>query len=160
MATGPKVSSVDLAENINENNDGKTVMPEVSDERREEVIQEIKKIEDDIVMLKNSIQRKEKKLNELRNEIGDTRWARIQNSQAVNKSKQVLSDATQKTSSALKTLGTATVNKWTEIKESPKVASVSERFWTTTNVVKAKLTGETNETSKQVVQTTTDESHA
>ena len=45
MATTPKVSNVDLAEGISEDNGAKNGLPEISDERREEIMQEIKKVQ-------------------------------------------------------------------------------------------------------------------
>jgi len=136
-----KISNIDLAEEATE---GKAqpqdeLANSISDERREEITKEVEKLEDEINTLKQALQRKETQLTTLRTELGITRWSRLQNSQALNKSKQALAGAGQKTSVAFKTLGSATATKWTEIKESEKMQSVSEKFWATTGAVKNKL---------------------
>lgn len=128
-------------------------VPEISTERREELEQEMAKLEEEMNTLKQAMMRKERQLADIRTELGITRWSRIQNSEAMNKSKQVLADATKTTSQALadatkttgqalKEFGTATANKWTEIKESPRMQTASERFWATTDMLKGKIVGE------------------
>lgn len=118
------------------------VVPEVSEERRAEITNEMLKLEDEINTLKQALVRKERQLTDLRTELGITRWSRIQNSEAMKQSKQALSEATVKTGAALSAFSTATANKWTELRQSEKVQSVSEKFWSTTDMVKSKfLTG-------------------
>lgn len=134
-----KIENIDLAE---ESQIAANGVPEpISEERKEEIINEITKLEDEIKTLKQALVRKETQLSNLRTELGESRWARIQNSQVMQKSKQALSDATNKTSQALKNVGNLTASKWQGIKESQTYQHVSERFWNTTGAVKAKLTG-------------------
>ncbi|XP_066912055.1 tumor protein D53 homolog isoform X1 [Clytia hemisphaerica] len=147
MATEERnIENIDLAEESKEVN-GVPTDP-MTEERREEIIVEVTKLEDEIKTLRQALLRKETQLNNLRTELGETRWARLQNSQAVQKSKQAISDAGNKTSQALKNVGNITASKWQEIKESQRYQNVSERFWSTTGAVKAKLTG-TGQTQSQ-----------
>ena len=115
------------------------VVSEISPERREEITNEIIKLEDEITTLRQALVRKERQLDDLRNELGITRWSRLQNSDAVKQSKQALTDAGAKTGAALSALGTATANKWTELKQSERMQNVSEKFWSTTGIVKTKF---------------------
>jgi len=116
-------------------------VPEISDERREEINNEMTKLEDEINTLKQALARKERQLTDLRTELGITRWSRLQNSEAMKQSKQALSEASVKTGAALTAFGAATASKWTEIKQSERMQSVSDKFWSTTDIVKAKLVG-------------------
>merc|ERR1719402_1912007 len=99
-------------------------------DKQEEIRAEINKLEDEIVTLKQALQRKERQLSTLREEIGETRWAQIKSqaaakyqtaasSQLALKSKQAMTDAGAKTSAAFKTAGVAAATKFTEFKESP-----------------------------------------
>jgi len=119
-----------------------SVEPQISDKRREEITNEMLKLEDEINTLRQALTRKERQLQDLRTELGITRWTRLQNSEAVNKSKIAFNEATARTGQALKGFGTATANKWTEIRQSERMQSVSEKLWSATGAVKAKIVGQ------------------
>lgn len=145
-----KISNIDLDENKGDNTAGPPSVNgvnELSEERRLEIETEVAKLQDEINTLKQALMRKERQVTELRTELGETRWSRLQKSPAVNKSKQALSDAGQKTSQALKSFGAATATKWHELKESPRVQSASEKFWSATTAVKTKIYGDSQKST-------------
>jgi len=149
MAMEQPTTNIDLSEAKQENGDHIPIntheeieVPIISEERRIEINNEMAKLDDEINTLKQALLRKERQLSDLRAEMGITRWTRIQNSESVKQSKQALYDASVKTGNALSAFGSATANKWTEIKESPRMQTVSEKFWSTTGAVKAKIVGE------------------
>jgi len=145
MAEEIRTRSIDLTEHEETENNHTDAAPEaaaepqISEERRAEITNEMVKLEDEINTLKQALLRKERQLQDLRTELGITRWTRLQNSEAVKKSKQALSDASSKTGQALNAVGTATANKWSEIRQSERMQTVSEKFWSTTGAVKSKL---------------------
>jgi len=148
-----QVEEVDLAVEAKENAQNE---PEVNgidpidEARHNEIRKEILEIEEEVKTLKQALQRKEKRLHELRTEIGETRWAQmrttasqkyqtIQNSNAVKKGKESAAAAAARLSEASKNLGSATAQKWSSVKESQRYQTMSEKLWSATAAAK-KLT--------------------
>lgn len=151
--------NVDLATEASTHTDTENLENSQEDDKREEIKAEINKLEDEIVTLKQALQRKERQLATLREEIGETKWAQMKSgvtvkyqaaasSQLAMKSKQAMTDATVKTSAALKNAGAAAATKFTEFKESPRIQSASASFWAATGSLKAKIVGDQTQEDK------------
>ncbi|XP_031177967.1 tumor protein D53 isoform X12 [Sander lucioperca] len=112
----------DMASEVNLNN---SIMTE---EEREEIQQELAKLEEEISTLKQVLSSKEKQHEELKQKLGTTSlyelrnnlsrgWHDMQTSTAYKKTSETLSTAGQKTSAAFSTLGSAITRKFGDMSQ-------------------------------------------
>ncbi|XP_071335054.1 tumor protein D53 isoform X3 [Trachinotus anak] len=154
----------DLASEVNLNN---SIMTE---EEREEIQQELAKLEEEINTLKQVLSSKEKQHAELKQKLGITPlselknnfsrgWHDMQTSTAYKKTSETLSTAGQRTSAAFSTLGTAITRKFGDMRSnsigysirhsmsmptmrnSPSFKSFEEKVETTVSTIKTKVGG-------------------
>ncbi|XP_071335053.1 tumor protein D53 isoform X2 [Trachinotus anak] len=136
----------DLASEVNLNN---SIMTE---EEREEIQQELAKLEEEINTLKQVLSSKEKQHAELKQKLGITPlselknnfsrgWHDMQTSTAYKKTSETLSTAGQRTSAAFSTLGTAITRKFGDMRNSPSFKSFEEKVETTVSTIKTKVGG-------------------
>uniref|UniRef100_A0A3B4A6R2 Uncharacterized protein n=1 Tax=Periophthalmus magnuspinnatus TaxID=409849 RepID=A0A3B4A6R2_9GOBI len=154
----------DLASEINLSN---SIMTE---EEREEIQQELAKLEEEISTLKQVLTSKEKQHAELKEKLGLTPlgelrnnfsrgWQDMTNSTAYKKTSETLSTAGQKTTAAFNTLGTAITRKLGDMRSasigysirqsmsmptmrnSPSFKSFEEKVETTVSSIKTKVGG-------------------
>ncbi|XP_078130096.1 tumor protein D53 isoform X4 [Sander vitreus] len=149
----------DMASEVNLNN---SIMTE---EEREEIQQELAKLEEEISTLKQVLSSKEKQHEELKQKLGATSlyelrnnlsrgWHDMQTSMAYKKTSETLSTAGQKTSAAFSTLGSAITRKFGDMsysirhsmsmptmRNSPSFKSFEEKVETTVSTIKTKVGG-------------------
>ncbi|XP_031177962.1 tumor protein D53 isoform X5 [Sander lucioperca] len=150
----------DMASEVNLNN---SIMTE---EEREEIQQELAKLEEEISTLKQVLSSKEKQHEELKQKLGTTSlyelrnnlsrgWHDMQTSTAYKKTSETLSTAGQKTSAAFSTLGSAITRKFGDMRSnsighsmsmptmrnSPSFKSFEEKVETTVSTIKTKVGG-------------------
>ncbi|XP_078130094.1 tumor protein D53 isoform X2 [Sander vitreus] len=145
----------DMASEVNLNN---SIMTE---EEREEIQQELAKLEEEISTLKQVLSSKEKQHEELKQKLGATSlyelrnnlsrgWHDMQTSMAYKKTSETLSTAGQKTSAAFSTLGSAITRKFGDMRHSmsmptmrnsPSFKSFEEKVETTVSTIKTKVGG-------------------
>ncbi|XP_072297055.1 tumor protein D53 isoform X9 [Eucyclogobius newberryi] len=136
----------DLASEINLSNSMMT------DEEREEIQQELDKLEEEISTLKQVLTSKERQHAELKDKLGLTPlselrnnfsrgWQDMTNSTAYKKTSETLSTAGQKTTSAFSTLGTSITRKLGDMRNSPSFKSFEEKVETTVSSIKTKVGG-------------------
>nr|XP_040016806.1 tumor protein D53 isoform X4 [Gasterosteus aculeatus aculeatus] len=140
----------------------------LTEEEREEVLQELTKLEEEIGTLKQVLASKEKQHADLRQKLGATSlndlrnnlsrgWHDVQTSTAYKKTSETLSTAGQKTSAAFSTLGSALTRKFGDmsvvgleflfprrsnsIGNSPSFKSFEEKVETTVSTIKTKVGG-------------------
>ncbi|XP_075940306.1 tumor protein D53 isoform X7 [Anarhichas minor] len=142
----------------------------LTEEEREEIQQELTKLEEEISTLKQVLTSKEKQhaelkqklgmssLNELRNNLSRG-WHDVQTTTAYKKTSETLSTAGQKTSAAFNTLGSAITRKFGDMRSnsigysirhsmsmptmrnSPSFKSFEEKVETTVSTIKTKVGG-------------------
>ncbi|XP_075940302.1 tumor protein D53 isoform X3 [Anarhichas minor] len=124
----------------------------LTEEEREEIQQELTKLEEEISTLKQVLTSKEKQhaelkqklgmssLNELRNNLSRG-WHDVQTTTAYKKTSETLSTAGQKTSAAFNTLGSAITRKFGDMRNSPSFKSFEEKVETTVSTIKTKVGG-------------------
>ncbi|XP_070844056.1 tumor protein D53 isoform X2 [Chaetodon trifascialis] len=147
----------DFVSDVNLNN------PTMTEEEREEIQQELAKLEEEISTLKQVLLSKEKQhadlkqklgitpLNELRNNFSRG-WHDMQTSTAYKKTSETLSTAGQKTSAAFSTLGSAITRKFGDMsysirhsmsmptmRNSPSFKSFEETVENTVSTIKTKV---------------------
>ncbi|XP_049913824.1 tumor protein D53 isoform X6 [Epinephelus moara] len=154
----------DMASEVNLNNSSLT------EEEREEIQQELIKLEEEISTLKQVLSSKEKQYTELKQKLGVTSlselrnnfskgWHDMQTSTAYKKTSETLSTAGQKTSAAFSTLGSAITRKLGDMRSnsigysirhsmsmptmrnSPSFKSFEEKVETTVSTIKTKVGG-------------------
>ncbi|XP_023285896.1 tumor protein D53 isoform X2 [Seriola lalandi dorsalis] len=136
----------DLVSEVNLNN---SIMTE---EEREEIQQELAKLEEEINTLRQVLSSKEKQHAELKQKLGITPlselknnfsrgWHDMQSSTAYKKTSETLSTAGQKTTAAFSTLGTAITRKFGDMRNSPSFKSFEEKVETTVSTIKTKVGG-------------------
>ncbi|XP_023285899.1 tumor protein D53 isoform X5 [Seriola lalandi dorsalis] len=154
----------DLVSEVNLNN---SIMTE---EEREEIQQELAKLEEEINTLRQVLSSKEKQHAELKQKLGITPlselknnfsrgWHDMQSSTAYKKTSETLSTAGQKTTAAFSTLGTAITRKFGDMRSnsigysirqsmsmptmrnSPSFKSFEEKVETTVSTIKTKVGG-------------------
>ncbi|XP_049913821.1 tumor protein D53 isoform X3 [Epinephelus moara] len=136
----------DMASEVNLNNSSLT------EEEREEIQQELIKLEEEISTLKQVLSSKEKQYTELKQKLGVTSlselrnnfskgWHDMQTSTAYKKTSETLSTAGQKTSAAFSTLGSAITRKLGDMRNSPSFKSFEEKVETTVSTIKTKVGG-------------------
>ncbi|XP_040016810.2 tumor protein D53 isoform X7 [Gasterosteus aculeatus] len=124
----------------------------LTEEEREEVLQELTKLEEEIGTLKQVLASKEKQHADLRQKLGATSlndlrnnlsrgWHDVQTSTAYKKTSETLSTAGQKTSAAFSTLGSALTRKFGDMRNSPSFKSFEEKVETTVSTIKTKVGG-------------------
>ncbi|XP_029318819.1 tumor protein D53 isoform X2 [Cottoperca gobio] len=124
----------------------------MTDEEREEIQQELAKLEEEISTLRQVLSSKEKQHAELKQKLGmsslnDLRnnfskgWHDMQTSTAYKKTSETLSTAGQKTSAAFNTLGSAINRKFGDMRNSPSFKSFEETVETTVSTIKTKVGG-------------------
>lgn len=136
----------DMASEVNLNNSSMT------EEEREEIQQELAKLEEEISTLKQVLSSKEKQHAELKQKLGmnslselknnfSKGWHDMQTSTAYKKTSETLSTAGQKTSAAFSTLGSAITRKLGDMRNSPSFKSFEEKVETTVSTIKTKVGG-------------------
>ncbi|KAG7275636.1 hypothetical protein CRUP_021963 [Coryphaenoides rupestris] len=124
----------------------------LTDEEREEIHQELAKLEEEISTLKQVLASKEKQHADLRQKLGIsplsdlknnvTRgWHDMQTSTAYKKTSETFSTAGQKTTAAFSTLGTAITRKLGDMRNSPSFKSFEEKVESTVTNIKTKVGG-------------------
>ncbi|XP_074470928.1 tumor protein D53 isoform X4 [Sebastes fasciatus] len=129
----------------------------MTEEEREEIQQELLKLEEEISTLKQVLSSKERQHAELKQKLGVTSlnelknnfskgWHDMQTSTAYKKTSETLSTAGQKTSAAFSTLGTAITRKIGDMRSnsignSPSFKSFEEKVETTVSTIKTKVGG-------------------
>ncbi|KAM9840721.1 tumor protein D53 isoform 2-T2 [Aulostomus maculatus] len=136
-------------DNVSEVNLNNSVMTE---EEREEIQQELAKLEDEMSTLRQVLASKEKQHADLKQKLGITplselrnnfsrSWQDMQSSVAYKKTSETLSTAGQKTSAAFSTLGSTLSRKLGDMRNSPSFKSFEEKVETTVSSIKTKVGG-------------------
>ncbi|XP_042202837.1 tumor protein D52 isoform X2 [Callorhinchus milii] len=126
-----------------------TLQSGITDEEREELTNELAKVEEEIQTLSQVLAAKEKHVAELKKKLGMTplnefrqnlsrSWLDVQSSTAFKKTSETLTQAGQKASSAFSNFGFAISRKLEDVRNSPAFKSFEERvenlkFKTSTN---------------------------
>lgn len=122
----------------------------VTDEEREEMNNELVKLEDEIATLRQVLTSKEKRHAELKQKLGITplselrqsfnrSWTDMQSSTVYKKTSETLSTAGQKTSAAFTNLGSAITRRFGDVRNSPSFRSFEERMESTVSTIKSKV---------------------
>ncbi|XP_036941762.1 tumor protein D53 [Acanthopagrus latus] len=122
----------------------------MTEEEREEIHQELAKLEEEISTLKQVLASKEKQQADLRQKLGisplselrnnfSRGWHDMQTSTAFKKTSETLSTAGQKTSAAFTTLGSAITRKFGDMRNSPSFKSFEEKVESTVTTIKTKV---------------------
>ncbi|XP_054900194.1 tumor protein D53 isoform X2 [Poeciliopsis prolifica] len=136
----------DLASEVSLNNSNMT------EEEREEILQELTKLEEEISTLKQVLLSKEKQHAELKQKLGITPlsefrsnfsrgWLDMQSSTAYKKTSETLSTAGQKTTAAFSNFGSAITRKFGDMRNSPSFRSFEEKVENTVSTIKTKVGG-------------------
>lgn len=134
----------DLVSEVNLNNSGMT------EEEKEEIQQELAKLEEEISTLRQVLSSKEKQHADLKQKLGlntlselknnfSRSWHDMQTSTAYKKTSETLSTAGQKTSAAFSTLGSAITRKFGDMRNSPSFKSFEEKVENTVSTIKTKV---------------------
>ncbi|XP_076612389.1 tumor protein D53 isoform X7 [Chaetodon auriga] len=134
----------DFVSDVNLNN------PIMTEEEREEIQQELAKLEEEISTLKQVLLSKEKQHADLKQKLGITPlnelrsnfsrgWHDMQTSTAYKKTSETLSTAGQRTSAAFSTLGSAITRKFGDMRNSPSFKSFEETVENTVSTIKTKV---------------------
>lgn len=126
--------------------------PEERAQRITELKEELEKVEGEIAMLRQVLGSKVRHATELKRQIGitpfqefkqdlQTGFQQIKNSDSYQKTSAVVKSASEKTSSAINTMGQAVAKKMGDIKNSQTFKSFDEKVHNTYANVKAKVTG-------------------
>ncbi|XP_067098482.1 tumor protein D53 isoform X6 [Osmerus mordax] len=124
----------------------------VTEEEREEIQQELAKLEEEISTLRQVLSSKEKQHAELKQKLGITplselrnnfsrSWYDMQTSTAYKKTSETFSTAGQKTSAAFNNLGSAISRKFGDMRNSPSFKSFEEKVESTVSNIKTKVGG-------------------
>ncbi|CAN9507757.1 unnamed protein product [Ophioblennius macclurei] len=124
----------------------------MTEEEREEIQQELAKLEEEIITLRQVLSSKEKQHAELKQKLGigplnelktnfNRGWQDMQSSTAYKKTSETLSTAGQKTSAAFTTLGSAITRKLGDMRNSPSFKSFEEKMENTVTTIKTKVGG-------------------
>ncbi|XP_015258549.1 tpd52 like 2b isoform X15 [Cyprinodon tularosa] len=112
--------------------------PGLTEEEAEELRTELTKVEEEINTLRLVLSAKEKHASELKRKLGlnplnelkqniSKSWQDVQTSQAYKKTQETLSEAGQKTTAALSTLGTAISRRLGDMRNSPTFKSFEDK---------------------------------
>ncbi|XP_061785088.1 tumor protein D53 isoform X3 [Nerophis lumbriciformis] len=124
----------------------------LTEAEREEIQQELTRLEEEISTLKQVLASKEKQHSELKHKLGInplieirnnfTRgWQDMQSSTAYKRTSETLSSAGQKTSVAFSTLGSAINRKFGDMRNSPSFKSFEEKVESTVSTIKTRVGG-------------------
>ncbi|KAF4071041.1 hypothetical protein AMELA_G00280400 [Ameiurus melas] len=124
----------------------------ITEEEREEMQNELTKLEEEIVTLKQVLASKEKHHAELKHRLGmstlselkqnlSRSWNDVQSSTVYKKTTETLSTAGNKTTSAISNLGTAIGRKFGDMRNSQSFKSFEEKVETTVSNIKTKVGG-------------------
>uniref|UniRef100_A0A672H4J5 Tpd52 like 1 n=1 Tax=Salarias fasciatus TaxID=181472 RepID=A0A672H4J5_SALFA len=124
----------------------------MTEEEREEIQQELAKLEEEINTLRQVLSSKEKQHAELKQKLGvgplselrtnfSRGWQDMQSSTAYKKTSETLSTAGQRTSAAFSTLGSAITRKFGDMRNSPSFKSFEEKVENTVTTIKTKVGG-------------------
>ncbi|TRY88936.1 hypothetical protein DNTS_008507 [Danionella cerebrum] len=124
----------------------------VTEEEREEMENELLKLEEEITTLRQVLASKEKRQLELKQKLGITplselrqnfskSWNDVQTSTAYKKTSETLSTAGQRTSAAFNNLGTAISRKFGDMRNSPSFKSFEDKVENTVSNIKSKVGG-------------------
>ncbi|XP_016150117.1 tumor protein D53-like isoform X5 [Sinocyclocheilus grahami] len=124
----------------------------VTEEEREEMENELIKLEEEITTLKQVLASKENRHLELKQKLGITplnelrqnfskSWYDMQTSTAYKKTSETLSTAGQRTSVAFSNLGNAINRKFGDMRNSPSFKSFEEKVESTVSNIKSKVGG-------------------
>ncbi|KAM9435148.1 tumor protein D53 isoform 1-T1 [Clarias gariepinus] len=127
----------------------------ITEEEREEMHNELTKLEEEIVSLKQVLESKEKRQAELKHLLGMTTlnelkqnlsrgWNDVQSTTVYKKTSETLSTAGQKTTAAFSNLGTAISRKLGDMRNSQSFKSFEEKVETTVSSIKTKVGGTTS----------------
>uniref|UniRef100_A0A3B4BVF7 Tpd52 like 1 n=1 Tax=Pygocentrus nattereri TaxID=42514 RepID=A0A3B4BVF7_PYGNA len=122
----------------------------ITQEEKEEMYNELTKLEEEITTLKQVLASKEKRHADLKQRLGITPlsewrqnlskgWNDVQTSTAYKKTSETLSTAGQKTSAAFSNLGTAISRKFGDMRNSPSFKSFEEKVESTVSNIKSKV---------------------
>lgn len=127
--------------------------PEEQERQRDEWKQDLVRIEEDIVLMRETLSSKIKEAQELKHKLGITMWneftedvnqglKNVRESQAYQSTQAALKTTSEKASGLLAGLGA----KLTEARDSPTVKSLEERVGTMVTSVKSKVSSRSNST--------------
>ncbi|KAL7871496.1 hypothetical protein SRHO_G00064790 [Serrasalmus rhombeus] len=122
----------------------------ITQEEKEEMYNELTKLEEEITTLKQVLASKEKRHSDLKQRLGITPlsewrqnlskgWNDVQTSTAYKKTSETFSTAGQKTSAAFSNLGTAISRKFGDMRNSPSFKSFEEKVESTVSNIKSKV---------------------
>uniref|UniRef100_H3D036 Tpd52 like 1 n=1 Tax=Tetraodon nigroviridis TaxID=99883 RepID=H3D036_TETNG len=122
----------------------------LTEEEREEILQELGKLEEEIGTLRQVLSSKEKQHADLKQKLGinplsefrnnfSRGWRDVQTSVAYKKTSETLSTAGQKTSAAFSTLGSTISRKFEDMRNSPSFRSFEEKVENTVSTIKTKV---------------------
>uniref|UniRef100_A0A0B7ARZ2 Tumor protein D52 n=1 Tax=Arion vulgaris TaxID=1028688 RepID=A0A0B7ARZ2_9EUPU len=135
--------------------------PEEHQRRMHEMEEELLKVESEIAMLRQVLGSKVRHATELKRELGITPFQEfkhdfqqglehIKNSESYQKTSSVVKTATEKTSSAINSMGQAVVKKMGDIKKSQTFKSFDEKVHTTYANVKVSGSDDTEDKPVQM----------
>ncbi|KAM4693130.1 tumor protein D53 isoform 4-T4 [Discoglossus pictus] len=124
----------------------------MSEEEKEELKNELVKLEDEIVTLRQVLTAKEKHLEEIKHKLGVSMmnelkqnfsrgWHDVQTHSAYKKTQETLSQAGMKATAAISNVGTAIGKKLGDMRNSPTFKSFEERVENTVTSLRAKVGG-------------------
>uniref|UniRef100_A0A3B1KIQ6 Tpd52 like 1 n=1 Tax=Astyanax mexicanus TaxID=7994 RepID=A0A3B1KIQ6_ASTMX len=124
----------------------------ITEEEKEEMHNELTKLEEEITTLRQVLSSKEKRHSELKQRLGITPlselrhnlsrgWNDMQTSTAYKKTSETLSTAGQKTTAAFSNLGSAISRKFGDMRNSPSFKSFEEKVESTVTNIKSKVGG-------------------
>ncbi|XP_061757160.1 tumor protein D53 isoform X6 [Nerophis ophidion] len=124
----------------------------LTEAEREEIQQELTRLDEEISTLKQVLASKEKQHSELKHKLGInplieirnnfTRgWQDMQSSIAYKRTSETLSSAGQKTSVAFSTLGSTINRKFGDMRNSPSFKSFEEKVESTVSTIKTRVGG-------------------
>ncbi|XP_040282896.1 tumor protein D53 isoform X2 [Bufo bufo] len=142
----------------------------ISEEEKEELKNELTKLEDEIVTLRQVLAAKEKHLAEIKHKLGANMmnelkqnfsrgWHDVQTHSAYKKTQETLSQAGMKASAAITNVGSAIGKKLGDMRNSPTFKSFEERVENTVTTLKAKV-GSTNQTQGSFEEVLSSTAHA
>ncbi|XP_073532115.1 tumor protein D53 isoform X2 [Phyllobates terribilis] len=142
----------------------------ISEEEKEELKNELTKLEDEIVTLRQVLAAKEKHLAEIKHKLGvsmmnelkqnfSRSWHDVQTHSAYKKTQETLSQAGMKASAAITNVGSAIGKKLGDMRNSPTFKSFEERVENTVTTLKAKV-GNTNQTQGSFEEVLSSTAHA
>ncbi|XP_077343077.1 tumor protein D53 isoform X4 [Lithobates pipiens] len=142
----------------------------ISEEEKEELKNELAKLEDEIVTLRQVLAAKEKHLAEIKHKLGVSMmnelkqnfsrgWHDVQTHSAYKKTQETLSQAGIKASAAITNVGSAIGKKLGDMRNSPTFKSFEERVENTVTSLKAKV-GATNQTQGSFEEVLSSTAHA